>query len=232
MNLDNMIIKIKLGFTNCYLIKYSDNYILIDTSYYDKYNRFKRILIKNNIMLSNIKYVFLTHHHDDHAGFLNSLLEESGAILITHSNSIQPLRNGESENDVIPINRCVKVIFSFFKLFHKDFKFPPVNVREKDIIIDSDDIQVLNDIGIDGKILYTPGHTKDSISIILADGSAFVGDAAMNFLMWAGTRYRPIFIENINEVFSSWEKIIKNGAKRIYPAHGNPFSSDKLKEPI
>jgi glyoxylase-like metal-dependent hydrolase (beta-lactamase superfamily II) len=163
-------------------------------------------------MLSNIKYVFLTHHHDDHAGFLNSLLEESGAILITHSNSIQPLRNGESENDVIPINRCVKVIFSFFKLFHKDFKFPPVNVS--------------------GKILYTPGHTKDSISMILADGSAFVGDAAMNFLMWAGTRHRPIFIENINEVFSSWEKIIKNGAKRIYPAHGNQFSSDKLKELI
>jgi len=87
-------------------------------------------------------------------------------------------------------------------------------------------------IGINGEILYTPGNTKDSISMILGDGSAFVGDAAMNFLIWVGTGHRPIFIENINEVFSSWEKIIKNGAKRIYPANGNPFSSDKLKEQV
>lgn len=32
---------------------------------------------KNNIKSSDIKYVFLTHAHDDHAGFLNEVLEET-----------------------------------------------------------------------------------------------------------------------------------------------------------
>jgi glyoxylase-like metal-dependent hydrolase (beta-lactamase superfamily II) len=38
----------------------------------------------------------------------------------------------------------------------------------------------LNDYGISGRIVYTPGHTKGSISVVLDSGEAFVGDLAMN----------------------------------------------------
>ena len=34
----------------------------------------------------------------------------------------------------------------------------------------------LKDLGIDGKIIYTPVHSEDSISIILDEGIALVGD--------------------------------------------------------
>jgi hypothetical protein len=40
----------------------------------------------------------------------------------------------------------------------------------------------------------------------------------------------PIFAEDIGKVKKSWKKIIQQGAKIIYPAHGNPFSVEIIKK--
>ena len=97
-----------------------------------------------------------------------------------------------------------------------------------DIIIFGDNDTLLPELGIDGEILETPGHTADSISVLLADGRLFAGDAAMNFLKVCGTRYRPIFGENYDEVKLSWEKLKVKEARTIYPAHGSPFPIERL----
>ncbi|MCB2343265.1 MBL fold metallo-hydrolase [Clostridium estertheticum] len=62
------------------------------------------------------------------------------------------------------------------------------------------------------------------------DGDCIVGDAAANMLQFAGTKYCVIFICNIDEYYKSWKKIIAEDALQIFPAHGKPFSVDKLKE--
>lgn len=127
-----------------------------------------------------------------------------------------------------PVNRRVKFIFSIFQLFHRQFRFPPLVLGEKDMILTGDDFDLLKNIGIDGKILYTPGHSRDSISVILSDGSAFVGDVAMNFLRLTGIGHRPIYVEDIDTVYESWQRLIEQGAEVIYPSHGNPFSARNL----
>ncbi|MBW9144683.1 MBL fold metallo-hydrolase [Clostridium sp. CM027] len=38
-----------------------------------------------------------------------------------------------------------------------------------------------------------------------------------------------LFICNIDEYYESWRKIISENCQRIFPAHGNPFSVEKLK---
>jgi glyoxylase-like metal-dependent hydrolase (beta-lactamase superfamily II) len=78
--------------------------------------------------------------------------------------------------------------------------------------------------------MATPGHCIDSISIILSDGIAIIGDAAANFLQFAGTRYCVVFITNLEEYYNSWGKLIKENISIIYPAHGNVFSINKLKQ--
>jgi len=103
-----------------------------------------------------------------------------------------------------------------------------VRLADRDIIIEGDNDEFLKGIGIDGVILHTPGHTRDSISVLLSDGSAFVGDAAMNFLRWTGVGHRPIYIEDIDIVYESWRKLRERGARVIYPSHGNCFSAAKL----
>lgn len=96
------------------------------------------------------------------------------------------------------------------------------------MVLSGDDFDLLKNIGIDGKILYTPGHSRDSISVILSDGSAFVGDVAMNFLRLTGIGHRPIYVEDIDTVYESWQRLIEQGAEVIYPSHGNPFSARNL----
>lgn len=219
---------LKLGFTCCYLIKCRGGYLLIDTSYPDYFPQFQKSLANLGIAVSEIKYLLLTHHHDDHAGFADELVKKSGCRVIVHQDALAPLKQGESADTMQPVNRRVKFVFSIFGLFHRHFRFPPLILGESDSILTGDDPDLLKRIGIDGKILYTPGHSRDSISVILADGSAVVGDVAMNFLRFTGVGHRPIYVEDIDTVYESWLRLIDQGSKVIYPAHGKPFSAQEL----
>lgn len=79
-----------------------------------------------------------------------------------------------------------------------------------DYILENDTFDLLKETGLKGSILHTPGHSADSISLLLADGSAFVGDAAMNMPPVFGTKHRPIFIQNMTSVYKSWKKLISS----------------------
>jgi hypothetical protein len=39
----------------------------------------------------------------------------------------------------------------------------------------------------------------------------------------------PIFAEDIDEVKESWKSLIQRGVRMIYPAHGDPFPVDVIK---
>ena len=52
---------------NNYLFAIDEGYILIDTGYENGFARFQRNLKKLHIQPSEIKFIFLTHAHDDHA---------------------------------------------------------------------------------------------------------------------------------------------------------------------
>ena len=221
----------KLGFTWCYLLKCTSGYVLIDTSYPGYYAPFEKKLAELGIRASDIKYVLLTHHHDDHAGFAAELILRAGCPLIAHRNAASPLKQGRSEGTARPVNRRVRMLFTFYTLFHKEYKFPPLTLTDRDILVEGDSDSILKDIGIDGVILHTPGHSSDSISVLLSDGCAFVGDAAMNFLRWTGVGHRPVYIEDIDTVYASWQRIRERGARVIYPSHGRPFSAGALVAP-
>ncbi len=70
----NSVYSVKLGWTRCYLLKCTGGYLLIDTYYPGYYARFEKKLAKMGIATSDIKYLLLTHHHDDHAGFAAELV--------------------------------------------------------------------------------------------------------------------------------------------------------------
>jgi glyoxylase-like metal-dependent hydrolase (beta-lactamase superfamily II) len=220
---------VKLGWTRCHLLKCTSGYLIIDVYYPGYYGRFKRKLARKGIASSDIKYLFLTHHHDDHAGFAAELVRNTGCKVIAQRSALSALEHGQSEDSGCkPFNRRIQAVFKCYMLFHRYFTFPPVILTDRDIIIDGDNDEFLKSIGIDGIILHTPGHTRDSISILLSDGSAFVGDAAMNFLRWTGVGNRPIYVEDIDTVYESWRKLREHGARVIYPSHGKPFSAEKL----
>jgi len=59
---------------NTWVYEGPDGYIMIDTGYPDKMKSVEKRLKRYGIDWMDIRYVFLTHAHDDHAGFLNELI--------------------------------------------------------------------------------------------------------------------------------------------------------------
>lgn len=102
---------------------------------------------------------------------------------------------------------------------------------EVELVIDDDGL-CLKDYGISGRIIYTPGHTLGSVSVLLDSGDAFVGDLAMNkFPLRLGPRL-PTVAEDRGKVKESWRKLLDLGVTTVYPAHGKPFSPEVIKKAL
>jgi hydroxyacylglutathione hydrolase len=149
-----------------------------------------------------------------------------------HIKAIPHLQRGKddlskSKHINTKVDRMIKIV----KMFNKEwgFAFPPYKVHDNDIVINEETELKAIGINIPGKIIYTPGHTDDSISLLLDDGICFVGDAAANMLQFLGARYCVIVIDDLKQYYHNWERIIKENVKMIYPAHGKPFGIEKLK---
>lgn len=66
-------------------------------------------------------------------------------------------------------------------------------------------------IGIAGEIVPTPGHSDDSVSLLLDDGSVFTGDLTPPTLVGE---------DDARIVAASWRLLRERGATRVYPGHG------------
>lgn len=216
---------------NSWLYPIQDGFVLIDTGYEKGFKHFKKQLSKFNIDIKNIRYIFLTHAHDDHAGFINQVLEESpDTKLVMSDKSLEILYKGQNSF----IGGCTSHIAFLFcqimKLFGKGTHcFPPLKQEfGKRYILVSDDNRKYIEKELNGKIIYTPGHTADSISLLLNSGVLFCGDSAMNG--FPSIRKITIFAENKITFANSWERIINIKPKMIYPGHGKPFKYSKLEK--
>ncbi len=211
---------------NNYLVSLDDGgYILIDTGYAEYYGAFRKRLRKIGIEPAQIKYVFLTHAHDDHDGFLNDVLEITDAKVILHPKAIDGLIKGQNSFEGGCSSRLAWLFCKVLELFGKgEHKFPPLQKQYLDrlITIDSARFKALK---LPFEVIETPGHTADHIAM-LKDGILFCGDAAMN--NFPSIKRTIIWIENLEQYKESWKKMIALNPRIIYPAHGKPFSADDL----
>jgi len=213
---------IKLGITNCYIIKHEST-ILIDAGMPGEFNKFPEGLKVAGINPKEIKAVVITHCHWDHIGCAKTIKDITGAKVVAQKYEKNILIKGEP---VMPpgITRWGKILGFFINKLSKKFSIDPTEV---DIVIGEEDYP-LEDFGIKGKIVFTPGHSPGSISVVLDSGEAFVGDMAMNSLPLTIVPNLPIFAEDMVAVKNSWRKLIDMGVKKIYPAHGKSFPVEKL----
>jgi len=227
------VIMLDFEFTNVYLMPINNGYVLIDNAYAHEYERFLQYLNDYNIEITDINYILLTHHHDDHVGFLNQIVEVHQDVrVVLHQKTAQLLRTGlnNQNNGGGIVNQRLFALFKIKKWMTPDWdlSFPPYEVREHDVIIERDVYDLSGLLGIDMKMIVTPGHTSDSVTFIYNDKYAFCGDLASNFLNWAGAHYLTIFNEDTDQVYSSWRKLIGQGVEFLLIAHGKPFGIKNL----
>jgi len=218
--MDIQIIKGRVG--NCYIIKHEGT-ILVDAGMPGEVNKFSKRLKVVGVDPKEIKAIVITHCHWDHMGCAKKIKDMTGAKVVVQKYEKDLLVKGEV---VVPpsVTLWGKILAALLKGWSKKFSIEP---SEVDIVVGEEDYS-LEEFGIKGKIVFTPGHSPGSISVVLDSGEAFVGDMAMNGLPLTIGPNLPIFAEDMSALKNSWRKLIDKGAKKIYPAHGKPFPVEKL----
>ena len=178
---------------NMYLIG-NDPYILFDCGWHDSFSVIKKALRDYGVSFERLHGLFISHFHPDHAGTVE-LLQRHG---------VRPLILERQVPYIAWLNE-------FFTKPKNDTHGDYVPLGVSTIIPLTMDMvsQALAECGIKGEIIYTPGHSDDSISLVVGD-TAFVGDL-------------PPYenAESYGEaVVMSWRKLIACGVKTVYPAHG------------
>ena len=81
----------RIGFTNVYLLVEKGKALLVDTGGRGKMKKLQKAI--NSVGLSNndLKYIFLSHTHYDHAGSTANLKDLTGAEVIVHKSEAKNL---------------------------------------------------------------------------------------------------------------------------------------------
>ena len=217
---------IPLGVGNCYILQ-GEGTILIDGGAPKKAKRFVEALKGLTIKPEDVRLIVLTHGHWDHIGSAREIQEITGAPIALHRHERDCL-----EKSSIPLppgvtawgNLFVRIMALFTPLIH----VPATGV---DTVLNDEEFP-LSEYGIPGRIIYTPGHSRGSVTVLLETGDAFVGDLAMSGFPLRFTPGLPILAENMAEVRGSWKLLLDKGTKRVYPAHGKPFSADIIRKAL
>lgn len=190
-----MIKLLKYGNTNTFYIENGDKGILIDTDWAGTLTNFFKEIKRNGVVFSNIKYVMATHYHPDHMGLISKLME-LGIQLIVFDVQREYIHYSDE-------------IFSR----DKNLNYNPIVDSKAAVITCKESRFFLSQLNINGEIIHTPGHSDDSISLILDEGIAVVGD--LDPIDYIGG------YENNSALHDSWKHILQFQPKTVYYGHAN-----------
>ena len=77
-----MVIKLKYGNTNTFLIRGKKGYLLVDTDYAGTLSAFYGAIKQYNIKVSDILCILATHYHPDHIGLVSELMKQGVKLLV------------------------------------------------------------------------------------------------------------------------------------------------------
>ena len=206
--------------SNAYLVQNNDHLFMIDSGDGD-IAEIEKACRELDQKISDLELIIITHAHWDHVANVKKIKALTGAIIIAHQKAEPQLLKGSTS---FPDGTSIfsNLLIFFIKLFStNDGSFSPV---KPDILIK--DVFNLQNLGINGRLHSIPGHTLDSIAVIIDRKHCFVGDTMFN--LFPGTVY-PLFANDEHQLKQSWKNLTNYpDILTIYPGHGKPFSWNKF----
>ena len=183
--------KLRYGNTNTFFI----NGLLVDTDWAGTLPQFYKEMKACGINFKDIKYVMATHYHPDHIGLISELMDLGVTLII--------------------IDEQKNFIHFSDEIFRKDkrINYKPIDETKAVYISIDESMEFLNSLGIKGEVIHTPGHSDDSVSLILDEGVAIVGDLDP-------LDYMPAYDKD-DLRHKSWQKILSHNPGIIYYSHAN-----------
>ena len=190
-----MIIRIKYGNTNTYLIKGTKANLLVDTDYAGTLPAFYKAIKELGIKVSDINYVLATHYHPDHIGLVSELMDNGVKLIVM-----------KSQTGFIHYSDPI-----FAKEPHLNYR--PIDESNALILKFDDASSFLGSLGIDGNIGRTLSHSADSIYVSLEDGTFILGDLEP-------LEYLDAYKDN-PLLKTDWDNILMQNPKLLLYAHAN-----------
>lgn len=213
---------------NAYLVEAPKGLVLVDSGLPGSEKGILRAIAELGKKPSDLKLVLLTHRHLDHIGSAAALKKQTGAKLASH-----PFEKPYAAGTLViqapsawsfygkMVRKLTTLGYWTLKLF-RVIKFQTAHVD-----LAADEESVLEAVGLDGSVLWTPGHTKGSVTLFLNQSSvAIVGD-----LLRArrGRLVEPLLMESIPQTQASVKRVLDLGPQIICPGHGKPLPASKVK---
>ncbi|MGD0495900.1 MAG: MBL fold metallo-hydrolase [Candidatus Bathyarchaeia archaeon] len=219
------IFPFSLGFNECYIIR-EQGVIMIDGGTPKKKTDFIKAMKNIPLEPENIKLVVITDGHPDHIGSARDIKEVTKAKIAMHRLDKDCLESGKWKERIRQGGISNKLFGRVVAWFSGE-----IPSAEVELVVEDDGLS-LKEYGVSGRIVYTPGHTMGSVSVLLDSGEAFVGDLAMNKLPLRFGPGLPTVAEDRVKVKESWRKLLELGVTTVYPAHGKPFSAEVIKKAL
>ena len=144
--------------THFWVVSAGRSRLLFDLGWPGSMGLMRSNLERMGIPLGEIRYGLASHYHIDHAGLAEELKRLGIPLLVL-----------ETQRAAIP----------GMKQFTKPHDhFTDIGLDDNVDLTFAESRALLASIGLAGQILPTPGHSDDSVSLVLDDGSAFTGDLA------------------------------------------------------
>ncbi|HII01801.1 TPA: MBL fold metallo-hydrolase [Methanosarcinaceae archaeon] len=215
------VIPVHLKMTSAFIIR-EEGTILVDSGYPGSENAILEKLREIGGSPDDLRLIILTHGHADHAGSAAALQEKTGAKVAVHRMDADKVRKG-IQGTLHPTCFSGQILGLFFGQ-KKSSRYPAF---EPDILID--DSLELDEYGVRGKVIHTPGHSPGCVSILLDNGDAIVGDLIFPSIPLEKPSL-PFWADDPAEARKSIKKLIEKTSGKIYIAHGKSYSSKEVKE--
>ncbi len=187
------IVNVGYRSTNFWVVSQGTNRLLVDLGWPGTMGTMRASLERAGVPLSEIRYGLATHYHPDHAGLAQELKIAGVPLLM--------------------IDVQVALAPMLATIVKPTDGYVPVTMHDNVTISCEESRSKLASIGFSGEIVHTPGHSDDSVSLVLDDGSVFTGDLTPPSL--------AVDEEQLAVIEGSWQRLRERGATRIYPGHAS-----------
>lgn len=189
------IVNVGYRSTNYWVLSVGRSRLLVDLGWPGRVDELLHALQRADIPLAEVRYGFATHYHIDHAGAAQDL-KQRGMRLVVWAPQVDAIAAMQAH--VKPADRYTEI------------------VAAGNVVKRCEESRAwLATLGIAGEVVPTPGHSDDSVSLVLDSGECFTGDLTMEQM--AGEADGPA-------VAASWARLRALGARRVHGGHGPVYT--------
>lgn len=217
----SVIHPLRLRYSNAYLVV-GERPILVDTGSRGDAPKIAAGCAAAGVQIRDLALILHTHVHSDHFGNTRDLATEAGCPVAYHAGDRTLAMRGN--------NGPLRGVGLRGRILARLLNNLPFRAIPADI--DAEDRMRLDDFGIAGSVLHTPGHTPGSISVLLDSGDAIIGDVIMGG--HAGGAIRPskpnfhYFADDLPGAMASLDRILAATSGRLFVGHGGPLHHEAV----